>query len=119
MNYSDNMENFNFENLDILSLDNDISEINRTVIRLSKDWWSDNRGTYKKISVKYLKRKCVNFNWFEEDVSNGGPEMIDKIINLDDVKSGIYEVITCNESRDWESGYIDDYDYKLIPYKEK
>jgi hypothetical protein len=28
-------------------------------------------------------------------------------------EDGVYEVVICNERRDWESGYIEDWDYRL------
>jgi hypothetical protein len=38
-----------------------------------------------------------------------------RIINLDACADGIYTVLVCNERRDWESGYVEDYDYQLWP----
>lgn len=41
-----------------------------------------------------------------------------RIINLYEVPDGIYEVIWCNISHDWETGYVDNWDLKLIPWEE-
>ena len=43
----------------------------------------------------------------------------ESIINLYECDDGIYEVIMCNLSHDWETGYLDDWDLKLIPYKKE
>ena len=37
-----------------------------------------------------------------------------RILNLGEVEDGIYEVVVCNESHDYETGYVDDYDYRLV-----
>lgn len=38
------------------------------------------------------------------------------IIKVNDVPDGLYKLVACNLSRDWESGMIDDWDLKLVPY---
>ncbi len=47
-----------------------------------------------------------------------GSEVMDKIINLFEVPDGIYYLIDCNHNYDRETGTCDDWDYKLIPFKE-
>ena len=50
-----------------------------------------------------------------EDISCiGAEEVLPRIINLDECKDGVYEVTACNISHDFETGYADDWDYKLI-----
>lgn len=39
-------------------------------------------------------------------------------LQLHKYKEGLYEIIICNESRDYETGIVDDWELKLIPYKE-
>jgi len=88
---------------------------NICVVRLTTSAWSDSRGVHLKKSLNFLKRKCKGFNLLYEDCSMIGPEeVIPRIINIYSVPDGVYRVVTCNESRDWESGYVDDYDYKLV-----
>ena len=90
-------------------------DASKVVVRVSTSWWSDQNGLYSKKSLIYLKRQCKNYNFLREDVSNmSAEEVYTRIIDLDNVEDGIYEVITCNVSMDWEGGYIDDYDYKLV-----
>lgn len=85
------------------------------VVRLTTTAWRDSRGVHLKKSLNFLKRKCKGFNILDEDCSMvGAEEVIPRITNMDSVEDGIYEVVTCNESRDWESGQIDDYDYMLV-----
>jgi hypothetical protein len=100
--------------------ESEIKEESRCVIRLQTNIWSDKRGLHYKKSLSILKRKCKGFNILEEDTSNiGAEDLFPKILNFNECKDGIYEVVTCNESRDYETGYIDDYDYRLIPYNSK
>lgn len=88
----------------------------RCVVRLRTTAWSDKRGLHLKKSLTFLRRQCTGFNILEEDASAiGAEEVLPRILNLDDVEDGTYYVVTCNESRDWESGYVDDYDYRLVP----
>ena len=88
---------------------------NICVVRLTTSAWSDSRGVHLKKSLKFLKRKCKGYNILDEDCGmTGAEEVIPRIINIDSVSDGVYRVVTCNESRDWESGCVDDYDYKLV-----
>jgi hypothetical protein len=92
----------------------------KIVVRLSRSYWHDNSGFYHKISLKKLKRKSSGYCFIEEDAMNiGFEEIYKKIINIEDCKDGIYVIETCNEKRDWESGDVDDYDYKLVPFIEE
>jgi len=90
-------------------------EENICIVKLVTTAWVNNRGLHFKKSLIYLKRRCKGFNFLEEDSSYlDDIELVKKIINFNDVKDGIYEIISINESTDWETGYIDDYDYKLV-----
>ena len=85
------------------------------VIRLTTSAWMDSRGVHLNKNLNFLKRKCRGYNILKEDCSNEGVEgVISRIVNIDSVPDGIYRVVTCEESRDWESGNIDDYGYKLV-----
>ncbi len=92
------------------------------IVRLSTSCWSDKDGLYLRKNIKFLKRKCKNFNILENDCDYvGAVEVFPRIVNLDKCEDGIYQVITCNEhGSDWEIPHIiDEYDYKLISYKEE
>lgn len=84
-------------------------------IRLSRSYWNDNDGIYQKIQLKFLKRKCIGFNMILDDCSMSDPKIVlDRVINLHECKDGIYKVIFCNTKIDGETGYTDEWDYKLI-----
>lgn len=88
------------------------------VVRLRTTQWSDCRGVHIKKSLVYLRRLSHGYNLLEEEVASlGAPDTISGFINLNNCPDGVYTVETCNISRDWESGHIDSYDLKLVPYK--
>lgn len=88
---------------------------NVCTVRLTTTAWNDKKGLHTKKSLIFLKRKCKGYNGLEEDCSNiGAEEVFPMITNIDSMEDGIYEVAVCNESRDWESGHIDDYEYQLV-----
>lgn len=91
------------------------------VVRLITTYYQDKKGdfiTSKKL--KFLKRKCQGFDFFSEDVSMAGIDStMNHIENLYDCEDGIYQLIVCNVYKDWDTGCIEDWDYKLIPYKEE
>jgi len=86
------------------------------VVRLSTGTWHDKRGLYQRKTLSFMKRLSSGYQVLREDAGMIGADLVmDKIINLDSCKDGLYRVVTVNESRDWESGYVDDYDYELVP----
>lgn len=92
---------------------------NRCVARVASSAWSDDRGLSFKRTLMVQKKLSTEYGreWIQEDAANIGViEVIKKIINFNEVPDGLYEVVTCNESHDWESNTLDDYDYKLIPF---
>lgn len=89
--------------------------VNRCTVRVKTTVWADKRGLHTKKSLMFLRRRCRGFNMLTEDTSAiGAEEVLPRILNLGEVKDGIYEVMVCNESHDYETGYVDDYDYRLV-----
>jgi len=89
------------------------------IVRLVTSAWKDNRGLHFKRDILSVKRKSKGHQILDHDSDMiGADEVIRHIVNLHECRDGIYEVVTCNERKDWESGYIEEYDYKLIPAKE-
>jgi hypothetical protein len=89
----------------------------RCFVRFRTVWWSDNRGVHQRKSITWLKKLGGGHFFVQEDVSNVGPElMIQMITNFNEVKDGIYEMVITNTHTDWETGHVDDYDYKLVPH---
>ncbi len=89
--------------------------VSRCTVRVKTTTWADKRGLHTKKSLTFLRRQCEGFNALAEDTSAiGAEEVLPRIVNLDEVEDGIYEVVVCNESHDYETGYVDDYDYRLV-----
>lgn len=89
--------------------------VNRCVVRLRTTRWADKSGLQVKRSLTFLRRECKGFNVLEEDAAvAGADETLPRIRNLGSCDDGVYEVVMCNESRDRETGCIDDYDYRLV-----
>lgn len=92
----------------------------KIIVRLTTSCYHDHGGLTIKKHLRFLKRKCTGFNFIDEDCSMvSAGEVFDRITNLDECKDGIYQIKICNEKKDWETGYIDDYDYMLVEDKEK
>ena len=89
----------------------------QTVVRVVTTSWTDKKGAHTKRSLNILKRKSFGYNALEDECNNIGAQgAMENILNLWEVKDGVYEVIVCNISRDIETGYVDDWDLKLIPF---
>lgn len=87
------------------------------VVRLTTSVWSDDHGLHFHKTLRFLRRQCKGYNFLEEDIKNIGAELITQsITNLDTCKDGIYEVRVCNPKRDWESGFVEEWDYELVPW---
>jgi hypothetical protein len=93
------------------------------IVRLETSYWMDKRrkGIHEKRSLLFMKRLSkISFNVLEEDTNNAGAEeIIPRILNLNECEDGLYQVVLCNPIYDWETGHLEDYDYKLVPYSEE
>jgi hypothetical protein len=89
------------------------------ICRLTTSYWMySNKKLILKKEISFLKKLSKGCNFILEDVYNiGAEEVIPRIININECKDGVYKLIITNVSTDWETGYVDDYDYKLIPYE--
>jgi len=86
----------------------------RVVVRLKTAQWADKRGNlHEKRSLIMLKRQSVGHNYLLEDFQDSKI----RLYNLGDCLDGIYEVRVCNLSYDRETGLLDDWDFKLVPYE--
>jgi hypothetical protein len=90
------------------------------VIKLSTSYWSDAKGFYTKKEFRCLRRKSSpeSIDYFLMDMNECGIDRFCKQLKLDNYKDGLYHVYMINMSRDWETGYVDDYDYELREYNE-
>lgn len=106
--------------MNLINLDLKESPDTCLVVRVKTSYYSSPRGIHTRTDILFLKRKTTaDWNLLKEDADGGGVDNVfSRITNLNECQDGIYEVITCNEHRDYWSGYIEDYDYMLIPYEE-
>jgi hypothetical protein len=92
-----------------------------TIYRLKTSFWHDANGAYTRKELRIMKRMSGgggHYPPFREDLDNcGAQQVIDRIINLHEMKDGLYTLVVTNESRDWESGFVDDWDYALVPHQ--
>lgn len=124
MNHSNT--NCDFENLSLSELDNIYDMFDKkknqtgNVYKVSTCCYSSNRGIHSRKDIVFLSRKSKSkHNLLVEEADACDPTWaFSKITNLNDLPDGIYSLETCNEHRDFETGYIDDYDFKLVPYEE-
>lgn len=92
------------------------AEPSKCVVRLRTTNWTDDNGIHTKRSLVWMRRQCKGANWFKDDAQGGGAlATINRIININECVDGVYEVVACDVSRDWESGLVDDWNYRLIP----
>lgn len=90
-----------------------------TVVRVSTSCYKTSSGIHQRRSLLWQKRKSKGFAILDEDTDQiGCDEVFSHIVNLAECEDGLYTVVTCNEKRDWESGMVEEYDYKLIKFEE-
>ena len=90
--------------------------MNNVVVSIKTSYWSDHSGLYQKKSIKFLKKQCKGHNFILEDISQTGADLvINNISNLDEVTDGKFKIIMNNFLPDYETGHIEDWDYKLVP----
>lgn len=104
--------------MDISDLLNPPTEpLGKTVVRLVTSHYSTKKGIVIKKELLHLRRLSKG-GWIEEDIQNVGVDLFFKsLTNLNECKDGVYEIEAVNISKDWETGYVDNYDYALKPLK--
>ena len=89
----------------------------RTVVRLRSSAWSDGRGLHTKRSLTFMRRHSFGLNILAEESDAAGAECaLGSLVNLNQCSDGLYEIVVVNQSRDWETGIVDSYDLKLVPF---
>ncbi len=89
------------------------------VVRLSRSYWHDQKGLHSRLDLNVLRRKSRGCLFALEDCDYCGAEdVIPRITNLTLCSDGIYTIEPCDQQYDWESGALDDYNYKLVPFEE-
>ncbi len=88
----------------------------KLLVRVRTTKFMTSRGLSLRKDINFLKRGSRAFNILKDDADHIGADLvIDRIVNLDKVVDGIYEVVMVNKSYEWETGTIDDWNYELIP----
>jgi len=92
-------------------------KVHREVVRVATSCWKDKRGVHIKKSLMLQKKLSEGHQMFNESFDDGAEFELSRIENLNEVKDGLYEIITINIETDWETGYLEACDYKLVPFK--
>ena len=67
-----------------------------------------------------MRRKSKGLNILEKDANATENDCVmRRITNLNSVDDGLYTVVICDEERDFETGYVEDWNYKLVPFVEE
>ena len=86
-----------------------------TVVRLTTSSWNSGGQIHVKKTLRFLKRKSSGYNILTEDCDAIGVDgVVSRITNINDVEDGMYEIVVCDEIKCWETGFIEDYSYKLV-----
>ena len=90
----------------------------RTIVRLRTTAFRTARGIQWRKTLDKLKKPSIGFSpFFDDEIGAVGDlDAVLRITNLTSVPDGIYELAVTNISRDWETGYADDWDYTLYPF---
>lgn len=92
---------------------------NVCVVRLTTEGYKKGDTYIYAKTLRVLKR-LSSYNLLEDECQSISiVDGLENILNLTDVTDGKYFLEACNISRDCETGYIDDWDFKLIPYIEE
>ena len=86
------------------------------VVRIkTSSWWNGKKLILHKEIIP-MKRLSVNCDLLANDIDNiGALAVVDNILNLHEVMDGLYVLVMCDIQKDWETGCIEDYNYKLVP----
>jgi len=86
------------------------------IFKAEKRWYIDKQRGYnlKLRIIPVIRKSCKCCDW-DFDLSEGSIP-----INISEIKDGeLYKIIPVNCSTDFETGYLDGYDLKLIEYIEE
>ncbi len=92
-------------------------ESSRCIVRLRTSSWRTRNGLHLKKDITFMRRMSSGCQILDEDANNiGAGEVLERVVNLSECEDGLYEVRVVNTRTDWETGYVDDYDYELVPF---
>lgn len=94
-------------------------QIGPAVVRVRTSFWNDERGAHMRKSLLFMKKMSFpnGLDYFIESMDMiGADEVMEDITNLYRCDDGIYQLVICNEHTDWETGYMDSHEWKLVPF---
>lgn len=99
------------------TVDSEMTKKNESIFRLQTSCWHDQRSLHVKKSLTRLKRLSPGDyeHILDEAVNIGAYDAIEMITNLSECKDGIYKAVVIDEQIDWETGFVEDWRYKLVP----
>lgn len=91
---------------------------NRCVVKVQSEAYKRGDTYFYGKSIRVLQ-KLTSYDLLKDECDNIGIyDGLENIINLQNVEDGRYYLEAVNISRDCETGYIDDWDFKLIPFQD-
>ncbi len=90
----------------------------RAIYRVINTFYKTKKGCAKK--TEFIKMKKLSYGWdpLKEEVANVGDDTVSIMLNINELKNGIYEAVVVNVSHDYETGTVDGWEIELKPFKE-
>lgn len=89
------------------------------VVRVTTAYWFDGRGLHTKKTVRCMRRSSDIDTLSEDAEGFEARSMLERIEDLYDLPDGLYRLVRTNVYTDRETGYVEDWDYRLIPYRKE
>lgn len=91
----------------------------KCVVRVQTESYKRGNTYFYGKSLRVIKGKTTYDLIHEEAQAIGLQDALENILNLNELENGLYEFVIANRCYDVESGYLDDWDWRLVPYKEE
>ena len=93
------------------------------IVKVRTDTYINNKGELviqKTIrQMRSLSKSPNGYLAFEEELSMCGTDAIGtSLIGVEDLDDGLYRMIVACKGRDWETGYVDEVEFKFEPIDE-
>lgn len=104
--------------MNMFSGHNSVSE-SKCIVKVQTEAYKRGDTYFYGKSIRVLQ-KLTTYDVLRDECDNVGIcDGLENILNLNSVKDGKYYLQPINISKDIETGYIDDWDFKLIPFDEE
>lgn len=94
----------------------DPTESFRMVVRVYTTIWEDRKGIHVARHVAYQKKKSYGYQLQDLVADIGVEEVVSKLVGLDNIPDGLYQVEFSDVERNWEDNSVESYMLKLSPY---